>query len=211
MTLGAGVRRARHHHRVRDLHRQLAAGQCADQHGELPDRDQQRHPGRARRERRHGRWRHRGARGAGPVRSRSPVRTATTPRSTASPRAARPCRSGRTRASSARPPVRQPSPWRRRAQGRGDRRHHRLREPQRHDADLVVRRAGRAHPGQPPEGRRSRQDHAGGALRGRRGRQHRRLPVVPTHVQRRERTPRTTDRPWCGAFAYPASVRDPDR
>ena len=95
------------------VHRQLGCGQRADQHGELPRRGRQRHPGRARGERRHGRWRHRGADGPGPRRSRSRARTATRARSTASRWAPRPSRSGRTPASLARLPVR--LPWRSRA------------------------------------------------------------------------------------------------
>ena len=63
------------------------------------------------RERRHGGRRRRCARRArdGRVRCRSPARTATMRRSTASRSAPRPCRSGRTRATSARSPAMRPS------------------------------------------------------------------------------------------------------
>ena len=86
-------------------------GEGPDRDGAVPDGEQQRRPGRARRERRHGRrrGRRRSRRRASPGRFRCRVRTATRPRSTASPSAPRPCRCGRTPASSARPLATRPS------------------------------------------------------------------------------------------------------
>ena len=77
--------------------------------------DRQRHPGGPRRERQHGRWRHRRARGPGHGRHHPGVRPGRRPaaRSTASPRAPRPCPCGRTPRSWARRPVRPPSRSRR--------------------------------------------------------------------------------------------------
>ena len=96
--------------RLRDLHRRLEAGQCPEEHGAVPDLDQQQGRRGAFRERRHGLGRRRRARRAGPGRHRSgrPARTATWPRSTASLSAPSWCRSGRTPTTSARWPAKPP-------------------------------------------------------------------------------------------------------
>ena len=97
--------------RRRILHRRLEAGQRPEEHGADPHQEQQQGRRGRNRERRHGRRRRGCARraGVGRARCRSPARTATMRRSTASRSALRPCRSGRTRATSARSPAMRPS------------------------------------------------------------------------------------------------------
>ena len=80
-VIGEAVAARRHHHRRRGLHRQLGSRKRPDHDGAVPDRREQRHPGGARPERRHGRWRDRGTRSTGPRRpgARVRARTATSP------------------------------------------------------------------------------------------------------------------------------------
>ncbi len=109
-----GDRQRRDHHRRRGLHRRLAAGQRAAEHGADPDRErQQGRRGRGLQRRHRGRRRggaHRAGHGRHPG-----LGAGRRPRRAEPHRAGHPDRSasGRTRATSAARPARSPSRWRR--------------------------------------------------------------------------------------------------